>query len=197
MLRSLTLTALTLIALVCAANHVQATTTYQLASPNRKINVHIRVDQRIEYDLLLNGRTLLKDSTFALDVDHRKLGLNPQVLSATPTSVKRELSVPVPQKFAVLHEEYNQLRLEFKGGYSVVFRAYNNGVAYRFETSLPQPEVTVYDEGAALNFADNFHVYYPKEDSFFSHNEREFNYLALKDISSSTLASIPAVVDIN
>src|SRR6185503_18251601 len=131
------------------------------------------------------------------DVDHRKLGINPQVLAAKPTSVNRDLRVPVPQKFALLHEQFNELRLEFREAYAVVFRAYDNGVAYRFETSLPQNEVKVYDEVAAFNFAANFHVYYPKEDSFFSHNEREFVYLPLKDIPQTSLASIPAVIDAN
>ena len=131
----------------------------------------------------------------AMDVDHRNLGLNPQVVSATPTNVSRQLRVPVPQKFALLHEQYNQLRLEFKDGYAVFFRLYNDGMAYRFETSFPQNEVKVYREEANLNFANNYHVYYPKEDSFFSHNEREFVYLALKDIPQSSLASIPAVID--
>src|SRR4030095_14638209 len=178
---------------VCVVN-AQATTAYRLSSPKHKLNLYIRVDQRIEYDLLLNDKVLLKNSTMVLDVEHRKLGLNPQVLSATPTSINRELPVPIPLKYAVLREEYNQLRLEFKDAYAIVFRAFNNGIAYRFETSLAQNEVKVYDEEAALNFADNFQVYYPKEDSFFSHNEREFVPVALKEIPQSSLASIPAVV---
>ncbi|HSE32058.1 MAG TPA: glycoside hydrolase family 97 protein [Pyrinomonadaceae bacterium] len=188
--------AVSLLALLFLGN-VQAATRYQLASPSGKITVHIRVEQRIEYDLLLNDKQLLSNSTLEMDVDHRKLGLNPQVLSATPTTVNRELRVPVPQKFALLHEHYNQLRLEFKDNYAVVFRIYNEGFAYRFETSLTQTEVKIYDEEAVLNFSDNFHVYYPKEDSFFSHNEREFVYLPVKDIPDSSLASIPAVVDTN
>ena len=103
MMRKLTSIAVAIVGLVCVVN-AQAATSYELASPNHKIAVHIRVDQRIEYDLLLNGRVLLKQSTLALDVDHRKLALNPQVLSATPTTVDQELRVTVPQKFAVLHE---------------------------------------------------------------------------------------------
>ncbi len=37
----------------------------------------------------------------------------------------------VKQKFAKIHENYNELRIEFDGGYAVVFRAYNEGAAYR------------------------------------------------------------------
>jgi alpha-glucosidase len=178
-----------------ALGHAHATTSYQLTSPNKKISLHIRIGDRIEYDLLLNEQLLLKNSTLALDVDHRKLGINPQVLGAKPTSVNRDLRVPVPQKFSLLHEQFNELRLEFKDAYAVVFRLYDNGAAYRFETSLPQNEVKIYDEEAAFNFVDNFHVYYPKEDSLFSHNEREFVYLPLKEIPKTSMASIPAVID--
>ncbi len=195
--KSLSIHVTLIVLMFVAMSTAEAATTYQLASPNHRIALQIRADKRIEYDLVLNGRVLLKNCTLALDVEHRKLGLNPQVLSTTPTSVNRELRVPVPQKFAVLHEQYNQLRLEFKDGYAVVFRLYNEGFAYRFETSLSQTEIKIYDEEADLNFADNFHVYYPKEDGFFSHNEREFAYLAVKDIPDSSLASVPAVVDTN
>jgi len=197
LLSKLTSIAIAAIVVVCAVGHANATTSYQVTSPNKKISLHIRVGDRIEYDLLLNEQLLLKNSTLALDVDHRKLGINPQVLGAKPTSVNRDLRVPVPQKFALLHEQFNELRLEFKDGYAVVFRVYDNGAAYRFETSLPQNEVKIYDEEAAFNFADNFHVYYPKEDSLFSHNEREFVYLPLKEIPKTSLASIPAVIDAN
>src|SRR6266850_6742887 len=82
-----------------------------------------------------------------------------------------------------------------EGNYASVFRAYNEGIAYRLETSLPQREVKVYSEEVSLNFAGDYSVYYPKEDSFFSHNEREFLYLQLKNIPPTSIASLPAVVD--
>jgi alpha-glucosidase len=94
-----------------------------------------------------------------------------------------------------LREHYNELRLELEGGAAVVFRAYDEGVAYRWETSLPQAEVTVFKEEAAFNFTGNFFVYYPEEQSFFSHNERLFLPRALGDLAPKNLASIPAVVD--
>lgn len=193
--RKLTSIAITLAGLFGFVTQAHAATTYELSSPNQKIKVRINVGSKIEYDLLLNQIPLLSNSTLALDIERRKLGIDPQVLSATPTTVNRELRVPVPQKFEVLREHYNELRLVFKDAYAVVFRVYNEGMAYRFEASLPQSEVKVYSEEATLKFARDFHAFYPKEESFFSHNEREFAYLALKDISQNDLASIPVVVD--
>jgi len=189
--------AVTLIVCACFASQAQIANNYQLVSPNNKIILAIRVGQRIEYDLSLNGRPLVKDATMAMDVEHHKLGSNPQLVSAKPTTVDRELRVPVPQRFAVLHENYRELRLNFSDEYAVVFRVYNDGMAYRFEASFPRKEIKVYAEESIVKLAGDFHVYYPKEDSFFSHNEREFVYLRVKDIPEASLASIPAIVDTN
>ena len=60
-------------------------------------------------------------------------------MRATRTErVDRVLEPPVRQKAKTLRERYNQLRLELEGGYAVAFRAFDEGVAYRFETTLPQ-----------------------------------------------------------
>ena len=82
------------------------------------------------------------------------------------------------------------------GGYAVVFRAYNEGAAYRFETSMPQAQVKIYGEEAAFNFPANDIVYYPQEDSFFSHNERKYLPQHLNEIAPAFLATLPAVVDV-
>lgn len=189
------LIAIALVCLLLFVGHTYGATSYELSSPNQKIKLRIDVGPRIEYDLLLNRVPLLQDATLALDIERRKLGVAPEVLSATPFSVNRELRVPVPRKFAVLRENYNELRIVFKDDYAVVFRLYNEGMAYRFETSLPQNTVKVFNEEAAFSFADNFSVYYPKEEGFFSHNEREFVYLPLKEITQKSLASIPVIVN--
>ncbi len=83
-----------------------------------------------------------------------------------------------------------------EGGYAVVFRAYNEGAAYRFETSMPQEKVKIYAEQANFNFPANFVVYYPQEDSFFSHNERKYLPQHLSEIAPASLATLPAVVDV-
>jgi alpha-glucosidase len=184
-----------LCALVWFDSGASAETSHTLRSPDRRIEVRIQAGERVSYSILLNGRTLLKDSTLSMVINQQKLGFNTKVKAAKERSVNQEIEPQVRQKFARIRENYNELRLEIEGDYAVVFRAYNEGAAYRIETSLPQTEVKVYDEEVSLRFAGDYHVYYPKEDSFFSHNEREFIYLPLKDIAATSIASLPAVVD--
>ncbi|MFL6334177.1 MAG: glycoside hydrolase family 97 protein [Pyrinomonadaceae bacterium] len=191
-------TPLALIALLClAAPLVARQSDYRVLSPNRKIELRVGTAGRVRYELLLNGKTLLRDSTLSIDIDHRVLGLDPKVRKAVPRAYEGWVEPAVRQKFARIRDAYNELRLEFEGDYAVVFRAYDEGVAYRFETALPQAEVKVYREEAAFNFADNYTVYYPQEESLFSHNERQYLPKPLKEIAPAAFASLPAVVDAN
>lgn len=171
--------------------------SYNLSSPNRHIQLNIQTGARLSYDVTVNGKPVIAKATLSIDIDHTTLGFNPKVTAAKLSSVDREISCPVPHKTTKIREAFKELRLEMAGNYAVVFRAYNEGVAYRFETKLAAPEVKVYNEEVSLNFNDNFHLYYPREDSFFSHNEREFLYLTLKDIPTNSIASLPAVVQTN
>src|SRR5262245_41012829 len=172
-----------------------AQSNYDLRSPDQRIEIRIRLADRIRYDVLLKGRPLLQDSALSLKVEAATLGLGPKIKATKNRSVDSWIEPTVRQKSAKLRENFNELRLEIEGNYAIVFRAYNEGVAYRIETSLAaQPEKIVGEE-VSLNFAGDYNVYYPKEESFVSHNEREFLYLPLKEIAPDSIASLPAVID--
>ena len=176
------------------AGNVMAQTGYTLRSPDQNIELRIRSLDRLTYDVLLNGKPLLQDSAISIKIDQTTFGLKPKVKTTKERTVNQEVVPAVPQKFSRIRENYNERRLDLEGNYAVVFRAYNEGIAYRLETSLLGREVKVYGEDVSLSFAGDYKVYYPKEESFFSHNEREFVHLPLKDITPETLASLPAVV---
>lgn len=169
--------------------------THELRSPNDRVVVTIRLADRIFYDVSVDDGPILRNCTLSLRIDQGTHGLSPILRAATRRSVDGVLNPVVRQKAATLRENFHELRLELEGGYAVTFRAYNEGVAYRWETSLPSENVTVIDEEVTLRFADNFPVYYPEEQSLFSHNERHFLPRALGDLAPQNIASIPAVVD--
>src|SRR5690242_2463870 len=173
-----------------------AQSSYDLKSPDNRIEVRIRTSGQLRYDVLLRGNALLENATLSLDVEHKKLGLQPKVTSAKPRSNDQVVEPVVRQKFAKIRDHYNELRLTMDGGYAVVFRAYNEGVAYRFETTLPDKQVKVYAEEADFNFPSNDVVYYPQEDTFYSHNERKYLPQKLSEIAPMFIATLPAVVDV-
>jgi len=182
--------------LAVASTALAAQSSYDLKSPDTRIEIRIRTSGQLRYDVLLRGNALLENSTLSLDVEHKKLGLQPKVYSAKQRSNDQVVEPVVRQKFAKIRDRYNELRLTMDGGYSIVFRAYNEGVAYRFETTLPDKQVKIYGEEANFNFPTNFVVYYPQEDTFYSHNERKYLPQHLSEIAPMFIATLPAVVDV-
>ena len=186
----------TLIARCWLAMGATAQSSYDLRSPDQQIEVKIHPAQGVRYDVLLDGRALLQDSSLSMDVDHKMLGSGVKVTGAKERHSDQVLQPVVRQKFAKIRDNYNELRLDMEGGYAVIFRAYNEGVAYRFETALPDQQVKIYGEEASFQFPANLPVFYPQEDSFFSHNERRYvPSQHLSEIAPAFLASLPAVVD--
>ena len=166
-----------------------------LVSPNGRIEVRVRAAERLSFDVLLSGRPLLSDSTLSLRIDGTTLGSKPRVRAVRTGRVDQLIEPAVRQKSRTLRERYNELRLELEGGYAVAFRAFDEGVAYRFETRLKRAEVRVDAEEVGLRFAGDWSVYLPEEEGFFSHNERHYLRRSLKELTPATLASTPAVVD--
>jgi alpha-glucosidase len=178
------------------ASYSSAQSNYTLTSPDGRVEVKIRATDRLRYDVSYKGQPVLHDAQIAMDVEHKNLGANPKVTGTKQRSEDKILEPVVRQKFAKIRENYKELRLDFDGNYAVVFRAYNEGVAYRFETSLSQSQVHIYNEEGIFNFAADHTVYYPLEESFFSHNERKYLPQQMSSIAPTALASLPAVVDV-
>jgi len=174
-----------------------AQSSLDLRSPDNRIELRVRTSGQISYDLVLNGRAVLEGATLSLNVEHRRLGIQPKVVDSKQRSNDQMVEPVVRQKFARIRDRYNELKVSFDGNYAVTFRAYNEGVGYRFETSLPQKQVKIYGEEANFKFAANHLVYYPLEDSFYSHNERKYLPQRSNEILPQNIASLPAVVEVN
>jgi alpha-glucosidase len=185
-------------ATLCASGAIPAEqSSFDLKSPDKRIEVRIRTAHGIHYDVVLGGRAILEDSTLSMDVDHKVLGKDAtKVVRAKATTHDEVVEPVVRQKFAKIRDHYNEQRIEFDGGFAVTFRAYNEGIAYRFETSLPAFEIKIYGEEMNLKFAANDVAYYPTEDSFMSHNERKYLPQHLSEILPENIASLPAVVEV-
>src|SRR6202046_3769246 len=133
--------------------NVAAQSSYDLRSPDGRIEIRIRTAEQLRYDVVLKGRAILENCTLSLDVEHKKLGAQPNVTDAKTRSHDQVVEPVVRQKFAKIRDHYNELKLTMEGGYAVVFRAYNEGAAYRFETSMGQAQVKIYGEESAFNFS--------------------------------------------
>jgi alpha-glucosidase len=169
---------------------------YRLQSPDKRLDVHITTSDKIYYSLFYDDKLIVKPSPLSLTLyPDRVLGKNPGVKKTRARSVDEKLFPTVPRKNAVIIDRFNELTITFKGDFGVVFRAYDDGAAYRFTLNM-NGTVKVKSEEVNVTFAGNHHVYFPTETGFFSHQERLYDYIPLANIAKETFASLPALVDI-
>ena len=107
---------------------------------------------------------------------------------------------PIYRKQSI-KDHFNELTLEFKGGYSLVFRAYEDGVAYRFISDLKKPFM-VESEQAVFNLPNNPKVFAatPKgrkidgvENQYHSSFQNTYRHVELSKWDKSRLAFLPVL----
>ncbi|MEP7257738.1 MAG: glycoside hydrolase family 97 protein [Flavitalea sp.] len=186
-----------IIYLVCLAllsNHFCNGQKYRLLSPDSKTEINVTDGNGFSYSVNHNGVTLLNASPIGLSV-HGKAGIENDVRLSRKEqySVNETIYPVVHEKRKAINDHYNELKLNLKSGLTLTFRAYNNGVAYRWETRFKE-RITIDSELVTYSFSPKDTVFYPEEVSFYSHNERLYIRYAVKDISDSKMASLPALV---
>lgn len=173
---------------------VSETGSYTVESPDGKIRVEINIGNEIMFSVFHDQNLILTSSPISLTLKEGKtLGVNPELDGIERETIDRMINPVVPHKNKIVKDHYNVLLLKFKNQYNVEFRAYDDGIAYRFVTSHPG-KIIVESEKAVYKFNGNYQVWFPEEESFFSHNEREYLDTNLGDLTEENLASLPVLV---
>jgi alpha-glucosidase len=170
-------------------------TIFKLNSPDKKIQTNIRLGDYVEFEVLYDLEVIVEYSRISMNINEDKeLGLAPKIRKENTGSVNKIVIPVVAEKFASIPEKYNELELICKGNYSIVFRAYNEGIAWRFITKFKK-DIKVNSEDISINFPIGSSIWFPEEFSFFSHNERYYLYEKIDSISADRFCSLPALVE--
>ncbi len=125
--------------------------TVSLKSPDGKNEIRLSVEKELRYSVLRNGRERIAPTPLSLTIEGRgELGAKPKIRESRVRSVTGSIKTPLYKKAEIV-ENGNEMTVSFEGGYQVILRADNDGVAYRFATAFGGV-VKVLDEAAALNF---------------------------------------------
>ncbi len=167
---------------------------YSVKSPAGKIEVVVNVEEQISYSVLLNESEVIAPSVISMELnDGTVWGENAKVRKVKNITFSEELTPVVSRKYAKMKDEYNLMTLSFKG-YSLQFRAYNEGVAYRW-VSEKEGEYKVKNELASFVFPADHKLWFPEEESMYSHQEREYLRETLSNIGAERFASTGLLVD--
>jgi alpha-glucosidase len=182
--------------LICFANLGFSADEHEILSPDQNITVKIDIRENISYSVFFKSKQILEPSPVSMTLrNHGILGDHPVLEDASQKSESQKIHPVVRVKNETIIDHFNQLTLKFQDNYSLIFRVYDDGLAYRFQTFFDQ-DIDILSEEVVFHFHGDPHVYLPLEKSFFTHQERTYSYLPLSQVSDYEMCYPPALVDI-
>lgn len=184
----------------CAGTYINvqaAEKTYNLTSPDGKLKVEVFAGQGLSYQVSYDNAIVLSKSNIDIILSKRvSIGMDSRVMRVQRKKIEEMVESPF-YRFKEFVAACNELNLKLKNGFGVVFRAYNDGVAYRFYTTR-KDEVIIENEVAEFNFPEDYTAYLP-----YSTNDEKPMAMAYQNIYDVTplskakdkLAFLPVTVD--
>lgn len=171
--------------LISLSLYSQKEKDFRLSSPNDKIHIKINTNESLKWSVSYNNQQILAPSAIALKLAGGKVLGEGKITEVKTDNVDQTIK-SLHYKKDVIQDIYNQLTITFKGNYGVRFRAYDDGVAYRFFTKKTKP-LTVETEIAEFNFTKNDSVYVPYANNEFENGEYDMYQISFEN----TYAHVP------
>lgn len=189
--------------LICALlSGCSAEGSYTLTSPDGKVVAEVNVGNGTTYSVAFDHKSILSPSAVAMRLEDGTLLGSGRVRRVSQYS-KSETIEPQFYFKSTIEDNYNALKVEFADRSAIEFRAYNDGVAYRFIANRKQA-FTVQNEVAAFDFAKPYNCWIAynnltgtKKDNYFTSFEHRYKYLPINQIDAARLAFTPVVVDVD
>ncbi len=172
-----------------------------VASPDGHLRATVIVGSEITYMVSTDKENILSPSTISMTLsDGVVFGQGDKLRKVVRKSV--DTAIPaIAYKKSEVRDNYNEMKLIFKE-FSLVFRAYDDGVAYRFISNLKKAEVDVLSERAEFNFYDDWSAYIPYvkrstksfDTQFFNSFENTYAVSKLSEWEKNHLAFLPVAV---
>jgi len=174
-----------------------------LRSPDGQTEVLVEAGETLRWSVSRGGAAVLLPSPISLSLEEGPvLGRSPVVKEAVRASVDERLTVPVPTRRRTVIDRHNELAVALDDGLGVVFRAWDDAVAYRLVTAI-EGEIRVASEEAELRFPPGAMGWLPiadcsrrpGQDCFHTSFEEVYTVLPLRDLGARR-AFLPVLVEV-
>lgn len=178
--------------------------SYQLQSPDKKLQAVVTVGDDIRFSFTHDGTEVLAASPISMTLQNGVvLGASPKVSKVLKAAVDKVIPSPFYKKTEV-QDIYNEMTLSFRGNYGLVFRMYNDGLAYRFTTKMKN-DIVVVDEEADYTFSSDHMAFAPYvnskkatfEEQFMNSFEQPYVHEPITKLNSKRLMILPLLVELD
>lgn len=195
--KKLYLAILSLLLLIGNASFATKEKKYVLSSPDGTLKVEISAGNELAYQVMHGNDTILSHSNIGLVLENGTIvGKTPRITGERRRKIKDNIESPF-YRFKEFVATGNELDLKLKGGFGIIFRAYNEGVAYRFYTTQSS-DIIIKEEQAEFNFKEDYTAYLP-----YTTNDKKPMAMAYQNVydiiplskAQPKLAFLPVTVD--
>ena len=195
--KKLCLAILSLLLLIGNASFAAKEKKYVLSSPDGTLKVEISAGNELAYQVMHGNDTILSHSNIGLVLENGTIvGKTPRITGERRRKIKDNIESPF-YRFKEFVATGNELDLKLKGGFGIIFRAYNEGVAYRFYTTQSS-DIIIKEEQSEFNFKEDYTAYLP-----YTTNDKKPMAMAFQNVYDITplskaqpkLAFLPVTVD--
>lgn len=174
-----------LLTIFCIPYFLYGQNFYELFSPDSSLQVKVTVSDGIYYDIFCKHTLVLKQGVLKMEIADEILGVNPKVIEKESGTVNEWRKPVVKFKFSVIPNHYNRLLLTFKGDYSIEFRVFDDGMAYRFITDR-KGRIKVTDELFQVGLPEKYLMHIQQSGRFKTAYEEPYSHLGPKEWNQST-----------
>ncbi|HYK47639.1 MAG TPA: glycoside hydrolase family 97 protein [Parafilimonas sp.] len=193
-----TATGLLFIAIISVAQKVAS---YSIASPNGFIQLKVETGPNISWTASYQSQVIIAPSSIAMRLENGEvLGDHVQIISNKQEKLNHKFPALFYKKDSI-EDEYTQLTINCKGDYGIVFRVYNDGVAYRFLTNR-KDSLVIKSEDAEFNFPADENAFIPYSndphngDKYECSFENTYRHMKLSEFIKDTVAFAPVLVEL-
>lgn len=165
--------------------------SFKLHSPDLKLEINIEVGETITYSVYYLKERVVNPSQVGLTVNGMEI-CSKAILIKSEQEEKSESLKPLYGKYSSIESRWNELTLMFESHFSLQFRAYNVGMAYRFQTAMPG-EVEITNETATFNVPENYSSLFPETNVLTSWELEYKNYNHISEMADSVRSITPAL----
>ena len=172
-----------------------------MKSPDGAVILKVEAGAKLEWSVQLNGQQIIAPSAISMILEGGEvLGDNAIIKSTSKENINTKFDA-INYIKAVIPDNCNQLTINCKGGYGLIFRVYNEAVAYRFFTKK-KGEIIVKNEEANFNFTANYKVFIPymwdyRDGQMFNSSfEALYKEINISKFANDSLAFLPILADV-
>ena len=190
----------TFLTLLCLCSPNLPTWAQDVISPDKQIRLSIITGTKFQYSVFYQDQLILSPSTVDMMLtDGKKLSVTSGKPKVSTRSVNEIIISPVPEKRKQIPDVFNEITFRFPNSFGLIFRVYNDGVAYRITSSF-KDSIFVQNEISEFNFPNNPTVYFPEvarrgnQDKYHTSFEEPYQIMPLDSMTVNDLCFTPLLI---